>query len=99
MEILEKDERKKVVLKIIKKSWEYVGEMDKVIERMKEMRSNVMEILIGILKVEERRGEIEREWREEKEEKIMIEMVGGFINEWLKGEKGLDIIINGRSVI
>ncbi|ENQ69670.1 HTH-type transcriptional repressor BepR [Brucella melitensis CNGB 1076] len=99
LELFATDERQQVVFTIINQRCEYVGEMAPVIDRLKEMRSNVLALFIGLLKVAERRGELASEWSAETAAQILLAMVGGFLNEWLHGEKGFDLIIHGSRVI
>ncbi|APY13540.1 TetR family transcriptional regulator [Brucella sp. 10RB9214] len=99
LELFATDERQQVVFTIINQRCEYVGEMAPVIDRLKEMRSDVLALFIGLLKVAERRGELASEWSAETAAQILLAMVGGFLNEWLHGEKGFDLIIHGSRVI
>ncbi|UWF59218.1 TetR family transcriptional regulator [Brucella sp. 2716] len=99
LELFATDERQQVVFTIINQRCEYVGEMAPVIDRLKEMRSDVLALFIGLLKVAERRGELASEWSAETAAQILLAMVGGFLNEWLRGEKGFDLIIHGSRVI
>ncbi|EPG43546.1 HTH-type transcriptional repressor BepR [Brucella ovis IntaBari-2009-88-3] len=99
LELFATDERQQVVFTIINQRCEYVGEMAPVIDRLKEMRSDVLALFIGLLKVAERRGELASEWSSETAAQILLAMVGGFLNEWLHGEKGFDLIIHGSRVI
>lgn len=99
LELFATDERQQVVFTIINQRCEYVGEMAPVIDRLKEMRSDMLALFIGLLKVAERRGELASEWSAETAAQILLAMVGGFLNEWLHGEKGFDLIIHGSRVI
>lgn len=72
LELFATDERQQVVFTIINQRCEYVGEMAPVIDRLKEMRSDVLALFIGILKVAERRGELASEWSAETAAQILL---------------------------
>ncbi len=99
LELFSTDKRQQMVFTIISQHCEYVGEMAPARDRLKEMRGNVSALFAGLLHIAERRGELSAEWTAETAAPILIAMVSGLLNEWLRSEKNFDLVIHGSKVI
>ncbi|MBC2884405.1 TetR family transcriptional regulator [Ochrobactrum sp. CM-21-5] len=93
------NERQQVIFTIINQRCEYVGEMAPVVERLKEMRGNVLSLFTGLLDIAERRGVLSREWTSETAAQVLLAMIAGLLNEWLRSERSFDLVTYGSKAI
>lgn len=99
LELFVTNERQQVILTIINQRCEYVGEMAPVVERIKEARDNVLSLFTGLLDVAERRGELSPEWTASTAAPILLAIVSGLLNEWLRSEKNFDLVAGGSRAV
>ncbi|MBJ6132318.1 TetR family transcriptional regulator [Ochrobactrum sp. Q0168] len=99
LELFVTNERQQVIFTIINQRCEYVGEMAPVVERIKEARDNVLSLFTGLLDVAERRGELSPEWTASTAAPILLAIVSGLLNEWLRSEKNFDLVTGGSKAV
>jgi AcrR family transcriptional regulator len=99
IELFMTNERQQNVFTIIYQRCEYVGENIPVVEHLKEARAKVLSLFIGLLEVAERRGELSREWTSFTAAQILLAVLGGLLNEWLRSERGFDLVGSGSKAI
>ena len=99
MELFITNERQQNVFTIIHQRCEYVGENAPVVEHLNEARTNVLSLFIGLLEVAERRGELSREWTSYTAAQILLAVLGGLLNEWLRSERSFDLVGSGSKAI
>ncbi|MBA8819931.1 TetR family transcriptional regulator [Ochrobactrum sp. P6BS-III] len=99
LELFVTNERQQVIFTIINQRCEYVGEMAPVVERIKEARDNVLSLFTGLLDVAERRGELSAEWTASTAAPILLAIVSGLLNEWLRSEKNFDLVTGGSKAV
>lgn len=99
LELFITNERQQNVFTIIHQRCEYVGDIAPVVEHLKEARSNVLSLFIGLLEGAERRGELSREWTSFTAAQILLAVLGGLLNEWLRSERGFDLVESGSKAI
>lgn len=93
------DERQQIVFTIITQRCEYVGEMAPVIERLKEVREDVLSLFRGLLEIAERRNGLSAEWTSGMAAQVLLATVSGLLNEWLRSEKQFDLVTCGSKAI
>ena len=84
---------------IINQRCEFVGEMAPLEDRLREARSNVLSLLAGLLDVAARRGELSKEWTADTAALILLSMLSGLLNEWLRGDRNYDLVTYGGKAI
>jgi AcrR family transcriptional regulator len=99
IELFITNERQQNVFTIIHQRCEYVGENAPVVEHLKEARANILSLFIGLLEVAERRGELSREWTSFTAAQILLAVLGGLLNEWLRSERSFDLVGSGSKAI
>ncbi|MBN9044560.1 MAG: TetR family transcriptional regulator [Rhizobiales bacterium] len=99
LELFATDERQQTIFIIINERCEYVGEFAPVIERLREVRRNVGSLFTGLLAIAERRGELSGEWTASTAAAVLLALVGGLLNEWLRSEKSFDLVACGGKAV
>ncbi|ANG95219.1 MULTISPECIES: TetR family transcriptional regulator [Brucella] len=99
LELFITNERQQNLFTIIHQRCEYVGEIAPLVEHLKEARANVLSLFTGLLEVAERRGELSSEWTSLSAAQILLAVLGGLLNEWLRSERGFDLVSDGGKTI
>lgn len=99
LELFITNERQQNLFTIIHQRCEYVGEIAPLVEHLKEARANVLSLFTGLLEVAERRGELSSEWNSLSAAQILLAVLGGLLNEWLRSERGFDLVSDGGKAI
>lgn len=99
LELFITNERQQNLFTIIHQRCEYVGEIAPLVEHLKEARANVLSLFTGLLEVAERRGELSSEWTSLSAAQILLAVLGGLLNEWLRSERGFDLVSDGGKAI
>ncbi|MBK0020270.1 TetR family transcriptional regulator [Brucella pseudogrignonensis] len=99
LELFITNERQQNLFTIIHQRCEYVGEIAPLVEHLKEARANVLSLFTGLLEVAERRGELSSEWNSLSAAQILLAVLGGLLNEWLRSERGFDLVSDGGKTI
>lgn len=93
------NERQQNVFTIIHQRCEYVGEIAPVVDHLREARGNVLSLFSGLLDVAERRDELSKEWTAVSAAQILLAVLGGLLNEWLRSERDFDLVGDGGKAI
>jgi TetR/AcrR family acrAB operon transcriptional repressor len=99
LELFITNERQQNLFTIIHQRCEYVGEIAPLVEHLKEARANVLSLFTGLLEVAERRGELSSAWTSLSAAQILLAVLGGLLNEWLRSERGFDLVSDGGKTI
>ena len=99
LELFITNERQQNLFTIIHQRCEYVGEIAPLVEHLKEARANVLSLFTGLLEVAERRGELSSEWTSLSAAQILLAVLGGLLNAWLRSERGFDLVSDGGKAI
>ncbi|MGU3401037.1 TetR family transcriptional regulator [Brucellaceae bacterium D45D] len=99
LELFVTDERQQVIFTIINQRYEHVGDMAPIVERIKEARDNVLSLFTGLLDVAERRDELSTQWTARSASPILLALVSGLLSEWMRSEKGFDLVTDGSKAI
>jgi TetR/AcrR family acrAB operon transcriptional repressor len=99
LELFITNERQQNLCTIIHQRCEYVGEIAPLVEHLKEARANVLSLFTGLLEVAERRGELSSAWTSLSAAQILLAVLGGLLNEWLRSERGFDLVSDGGKTI
>jgi TetR/AcrR family acrAB operon transcriptional repressor len=59
----------------------------------------VLSLFTGLLEVAERRGELSSAWTSLSAAQILLAVLGGLLNEWLRSERGFDLVSDGGKTI
>ncbi|ABS13105.1 TetR family transcriptional regulator [Brucella anthropi] len=99
LHLFSNDVRQQNIFIIINQRCEFVGEMAPLEDRLREARSNVLSLLAGLLDVAARRGELSKEWTADTAALILLSMLSGLLNEWLRGDRNYDLVTYGGKAI
>lgn len=99
LELFTTNERQQNVFTIIHQRCEYVGEIAPVIGHLKEARANVLSLFTGLLNISERRGELSKEWTSISAAQILLAILSGLLNEWMRSERSFDLVRSGGKTI
>ncbi|WP_343034050.1 TetR family transcriptional regulator [Aurantimonas aggregata] len=96
---LERDERARKVLTILLLRCEYVGEMQDAMMRRTDADNAMHRTVAAIFAAVQHRGELKPEWQPEIAATAYVCAVGGVISEWLRSERGFDLVTVGGGVV
>ncbi|MBB4004125.1 TetR family transcriptional regulator [Aurantimonas endophytica] len=96
---LERDERARRVLTILLLRCEYVGEMQDAMMRRTDADNAMHRTITAIFAAVQYRGELKPEWKPEIAATAYVCAVGGVILEWLRSERGFDLVTVGGNVV
>ncbi|OYR20126.1 TetR family transcriptional regulator [Brucella thiophenivorans] len=99
LELFTTNERQQNVFTIIHQRCEYVGEVAPLVEHLKEARANVLSLFKGLLDISERRGELSKEWSSISAAQILLAILGGLLNEWMRSDRSFDLVQSGGKTI
>ncbi|WP_139973346.1 TetR family transcriptional regulator [Ochrobactrum sp. CGA5] len=99
LQLFSSDERQQNIFIIINQRCEFVGEMAPLEDRLREARSNVLSLFTGLLDVAARRGELSTDWTADTAASILLSMLSGLLNEWLRGDRSYDLVTYGGKAI
>jgi len=99
LELFATNERQQNVFTIIHQRCEYVGEIAPLVEHLKEARANVLSLFTGLLNISERRGELSEEWTSISAAQILLAILSGLLNEWMRSERSFDLVRSGGKTI
>ncbi|MFD1197879.1 TetR family transcriptional regulator [Brucella gallinifaecis] len=99
LELFSTDERQQNVFTIIHQRCEYVGDVAHLTEHLKETRANVLSLFTALIEVAERRGELSKEWNSSMAAQILLALLGGLLNEWLRSEKSFNLLDSGTKAV
>lgn len=99
LQLFSSDERQQNIFIIINQRCEFVGEMAPLEDRLREARSNVLSLFTGLLDVAARRGELSTDWTADTAASILLSMLSGLLNEWLRGDRSYDLVTYGGRAI
>lgn len=93
------DQRQQAIFTIIHHRCEYVGEMAEMLERLAETRKRVSRLFVQLLQRAKDRNMLAEAWSPESAAKILIAVVGGLLNEWLRNGKDFDLNHDGARTV
>lgn len=96
---LERDERARRVMTILLLRCEYVGEMQGAMMRRTDADNAMHRTIAAIFAAVQYRGELKPEWQPEIAATAYVCAVGGVITEWLRSERGFDLVAVGGSLV
>lgn len=99
IELFTTNERQQNVFTIIHQRCEYVGEIAPLMAHLKEARANVLSLFTGLLEIAERRGQLSPDWTSKSAAEILLAILGGLLNEWLRSERSFDLVHSGSKAI
>ncbi|WP_343313525.1 TetR family transcriptional regulator [Brucella sp. BE17] len=99
LEMFVTDERQQVIFTIIHQRCAYVGDMAPIVERIREARDNALSLFAGLLDVAGRRDELSAQWTACSAAPILLAIVSGLLNEWMRSEKSFDLVGDGSKAI
>ncbi|MFQ0813856.1 TetR family transcriptional regulator [Brucella anthropi] len=99
LQLFSQDKRQQDIFIIINQRCEFVGEIAPLEERLREARANVLSLFAGLLDVAARRGELSQEWTASTAAPILLSMLSGLLNEWLRGDRDYDLVTYGGKAI
>ncbi|WP_273792106.1 TetR family transcriptional regulator [Brucella anthropi] len=99
LQLFSSDERQQNIFIILNQRCEFVGEMAPLEDRLREARSNVLSLFTGLLDVAARRGELSTDWTADTAASILLSMLSGLLNEWLRGDRSYDLVTYGGKAI
>lgn len=99
LQLFSNDERQQNIFIIINQRCEFVGEIAPLEDRLREARANALSLFTGLLDVAARRGELSKEWTADTAASILLSMLSGLLNEWLRGDRNYDLVTYGGKAI
>ncbi|MCX2695734.1 TetR family transcriptional regulator [Ochrobactrum chromiisoli] len=99
LELFATNEQQQNVFTIIHQRCEYVGEIAPVVDRLKEARATMLSLFTGLLDISERRGELSKEWTSISAAQILLAVLSGLLNEWMRSERSFDLVQSGGKTI
>lgn len=99
LELFAANQRQQHIFTIIQHRCEYVGDMAPLIDRLKTNRANILSLFTGLLRLAERRGELTDAWQSETAAQILLSLLVGLLNEWLRGDRSFDLVQAGSTAI
>ncbi|MEJ5018428.1 TetR family transcriptional regulator [Ochrobactrum vermis] len=99
LQLFSSDERQQNIFTIINQRCEFVGEMAPLEERLREARANALSLFAGLLDVAARRGELSKEWTADTAAPVLLSILSGLLNEWLRGDRDYDLVTYGGKAI
>lgn len=97
--LFSKDERQQNIFIIINQRCEFVGEIAPLEDRLREARANVLSLFAGLLDVAARRGELSPEWTADTAAPVLLSLLSGLLNEWLRGNRSYDLVTYGGKAV
>jgi TetR/AcrR family transcriptional regulator, acrAB operon repressor len=95
LKIFVEDERQQRVFTIITQRCEYVGEMSAVLDRLRQVNTQVHQIFMQLLNVAQRRKMLSPDWTPDDAARALIASVSGLLDEWARTEKAFDLVAIG----